>query len=894
MGGEGIPLAPLADLLRNVRRTKPDVLVDRPTYAPLTEWITQGPASHGSAAGALFAPLLELLSDLGHDGAVVVAFEDLHWADPLTWDLFDFLARNLVDEPVVLVGTYRANEVGAHPQQRRRLGEIARLPAADRVELGGLNRDEVAANIAVLTGEAARAGFVDEILARGQGNPFFTAELVAAHRNGQAIPAVLSDLIASDLDDLDASSRSVVGVIAVVGRDTPHDLLARVADVESDSLEAALRAAIDAQLVVVDRTTEAYRFRHALIGEVVYDELLPPERQRVHRRVADAFAVQAPDVLARADRAGELAFHLDKAGDRAAAFDAQLRAADAAETLAPAAALGHLERAFELWDSAGEPGAAANRGDRLWQAAELASGAAGNERAADLAREAFRYGDPARGAAWGHERLGRYLWAAGHLDESAAEFATAASLLPDDVGTEAAPVFAGLGQADLMLGRYDEAAERSQRVFELLTAPEADALAWSMACRILGIVVDHEGDPIRGVELCREAVESAPSAQARAFAVLYLGVALLDAGRYQEAVDLMFDAAAEARLTGLDSSFGGYIDAVTAEGLFRLGRWPEAATVLRTSEGSEAFPLGEIRLGIAGALLAAGRGEGDRARALLAQAEVRPIDPFHRWFVDRAVAEVSLSLGDWAKAAAVADGALAREVTALWQARFVMYSAVAEVELALDARARLEPIDLDVIAARLRERLDAAHDAVKRGRNGDEALDITAHLAHAAAALTRLVDPDPEVWAESARHWASLGDPYWLATARLREAEAAAAVGATARASDALREAHQLAAALGAVRLMTDIEAVSRRTRLSLEAPVTAALDDVAIDRLGLTPREGEVLSLVATGQTNRQIGETLFVSEKTASVHVSNILRKLGVTSRVDAAAVAQRLGVT
>ena len=154
--------------------------------------------------------------------------------------------------------------------------------------------------------------------------------------------------------------------------------------------------------------------------------------------------------------------------------------------------------------------------------------------------------------------------------------------------------------------------------------------------------------------------------------------------------------------------------------------------------------------------------------------------------------------------------------------------------------------------------------------------------------------PDPEAWAEAARRWAHLADPYWLASARVREAEAAAAAGATARAAETLREAHQLAARLAAEPLMTDIEAVSRRTRLSIEPPVVAVLEKVAIDQLGLTPREAEVLSLVAAGQTNRQIGEALFVSEKTASVHVSNILRKLGVSSRVDAAAVAQRLGVT
>jgi DNA-binding NarL/FixJ family response regulator len=893
MGGELIPLAPLAELLRNVRRTDPSAL-SQSTLAPLGDWIAPGAASKASAAGALFAPLLQLVADLGADGAVVVAFEDLHWADPLTWDLFDYLARNLVDEHVVLVGTFRANEVGANPQQRRRLGEIARLPATQRIHLEGLSRDELTEKIRALLGRVPPGKLIDEILARGQGNPFFTAELVAAHMGGQTIPAVLSDLIAAELEGLDAIGRAVMGVIAVVGHDTGHDLVMRVAEVDADRLEQALHAAIDAQLVLVDRETDTYRFRHALIGEVVYDELLPPERQRLHRRIADALADQPSHMLARADRASELAFHLDRAGDRPAAFAALLLAADAAETVAPAAALRHLERALELWDSAGEPAATAYRGDRLWQAAELASGAAGNERAADLARQALQYGPPPRGAAWGHERLGRYLWAAGHIEDCATEFATAAGLLPADPGPEAAPVFAGLGQAELMLGHYDGAAARSQSVFDLLTDAEADPLAWAMAKRVVGIVVDHRGDPARGVELCREAVETAPSALTRMLAVLYLGVALLDSGAYQEAINEMLDAAAEARLTGLDRSFGGYLDALAAEGLIRLGRWTDADTILGQSEGTEAFPLGEIRLALAGAMLASRRGDRDRAHTLLAQAEAGPVDPFHRWFLDRAAAEVHLALREWGEAAAVAERALSRGPVAVWQARFVMYRTVAEVELALDARARREPLDADAIAARLVGGINTARNAADAGQGTEEASEAAAQLAHAAAAVTRLHDSDPDAWAEAAHRWAQLADPYWLASARVREAEAAAGAGATARAAETLREAHQIAGRLAAEPLLSDIEAVSRRTRLSVEAPVVAVLEKAAIDQLGLTPREAEVLSLVAGGQTNRQIGEALFVSEKTASVHVSNILRKLGVSSRVDAAAVAQRLGVT
>ena len=323
--------------------------------------------------------------------------------------------------------------------------------------------------------------------------------------------------------------------------------------------------------------------------------------------------------------------------------------------MAPGAALRHLERAFELWDAAGGAASGDRRSDRLWQAAELASGTASNERAAALAREAFRHGPPPRGVAWGHERLGRYLWASGHLDESTIEFEAAAALIADEAGPHAAAVYAGLGQAELMLGRYDSAEARARRVFELLPTPAADPQAWAMARRVLGIVVDYRGDPDEGVRLCRDAVVTAPSALTRALAVLYLGVSLLDAGRYNDAVNEMLDAAADAHLTGLDRSFGGYLDALAAEGLIRLGRWSEADTVLGRSEGAPTLPVGMIRLARSGAMLAARRGDRAGALRLLAEAEAQPVDPFHRSFLDEAAADVHLIFGEWAETASIAQ-----------------------------------------------------------------------------------------------------------------------------------------------------------------------------------------------------------------------------------------------
>src|SRR5690606_6321852 len=188
------------------------------------------------------------------------------------------------------------------------------------------------------------------------------------------------------------------------------------------------------------------------------------------------------------DRAGELAFHLDRSGDLDGAFAALLAAADAAEAVAPGAAFAHLARAFELWDAVGERVGATSRSERLWQAAELATSTVGNPRAVELARAAFEAGPPRLGAAWGHERLGRYLWASGQLEQSRVEFAHAAELLADEDDPTAAVVWAGLGQAELMSGNHDRAERWCEKVFGVVPASGDDPAAWGMARRVLGIV----------------------------------------------------------------------------------------------------------------------------------------------------------------------------------------------------------------------------------------------------------------------------------------------------------------------------------------------------------------------------------------------------------------------
>jgi tetratricopeptide (TPR) repeat protein len=824
IGGDIIALAPLVDLLRQVRRSARDVRTDTSDFAPLRDWFARVPELSEASQGGLFVAVLELLTLLAADDVVVVGFEDLHWADEVTWDLFEYLARNLIDERVVLVGTYRANEVDVRPTQRLRIAELSRLASVHRIHLEGLSPDEVSARVAALIGTTAPVALVDQVLARGQGNPFFTQELVAAHLAGETIPVVLSDLISAEIAGLDNVAREVLGAVGAIGRETNHDLLRAIVDGTEGELETAVRTVIDLQLLVVDH--DAYRFRHPLVGEVVYADLLPPQRQRLHRKIAETLPQQSAERVRRADLVGELAFHLDRSGDRLGAFLALLDAADAAEAVAPAAAFRHLERAFQLWETLDETETLASRSDRLWQAADIATSTVGNKRAADLARAAFTAGLPPLGAAWGHERLGRYLWSSGQIEESRVEFRLAADSLSGDEGAENALVFAGLGQAELMSGHYAAAEEWCMKVFDVVTDPADNPGAWVMARRVLGVVRSNAGEPDEAVALCREAVVAAASAQGRALATLYLCVALVDAGSYQAAINTGLDAVADGHITGLDGGFGCYFDSLAAESLIRLGRWSEAATVIARHPVANTLPVGLLRLARAEALLAARMGNTDRALAHLAEANALPVDGWHQSVLDASIAEVHLALGNWNEALHAADRGWEsnRKTSVLWAARFAMFSVVATVERTLDERARHHHLDVSETIRHLQARIDESRVLAAESRSGAQR-ETAAHLAHAKASLGRLTEPDVNAWVEARACWAEIGDRWMLASALLREAEAAAQTGAADRAAGSLQQAHAVASELSAALLLSEIDAVSRRTRISVEArPVWSSI----------------------------------------------------------------------
>jgi DNA-binding CsgD family transcriptional regulator/tetratricopeptide (TPR) repeat protein len=886
VGGDALALAPLVDLLRQVQRRPPADGAEMPAMRALAAALQ--PGAGVPEQGNVLALVLDLVAELGAAGPVLVGVEDLHWGDAASWDVFEHLARNLVDEPIVLVGTYRPDDIARQPALRRRLAELSRLSTVQRVALGGLDRHAIALHAAAVLGIPAPPSLVDELLRRGNGNPFFTEELVAAHLAGETIPALLSELLEADVAALDAEGRHVLGAVAAVGRDTDAALLARVVDLDETACEAAVRAALDARLLVVDPGTDAYRVRHPLIGEVAYAALLPSERRRLHRSIADTLRDDPTLALTATDAAGELAFHLDRAGDPAGAFEASLIAADAAEMVAPATCLAHLERAFALWDVHATGDRAAEHIDRLWRAADIATATVGNLRAFELATQAMTLGPPPQGAAWAHERLGRYLWGIGDIERSAKAYAEAAALATADEGSDAPSAYAGLAQADLMFCRFDEAERWARRALDRVD--EHDRATWSMASRVLGVLEVVHGSTTEGLARCRAAVVAADAPHRRALATTYLAVALLDAGRTEEAVTVALDGAADAQRAGFESSFATYLSGAAAHGLLRLGRWNEADAVLAPMTAVDAMPVGAIQLGSSSAVLAARRGHAALAREHAARLASVPSDPWHDAVVRAAMVEVHLAARAWGAAADVATAALADDGArgVRWAPRFTMAMMVAATEQVLDAVARREPVDVEARAAELRGLVDRAREGL-----GATSTVAAAELAYAMATLTRLADPDPDAWSRAADAADALGDPWLAASARVHEADAAARAGEAARAVDALRSAHEIATRLGARPMLDDIDALARRARITVAATPAPVLDVLGLARLGLTPREAEVLALVAAGRTNREVGAELYVSEKTASVHVSNILRKLGVTSRVDAAAVAQRLGI-
>jgi predicted ATPase len=350
----------------------------------------------------VFDAVRALLVRLAERAPVLLVLEDLHWADPSTRELLVFLHRTLHVGRVLMIGSYRADELFRRHPLRPWLAELSRRPDIEHLALGPFSRSELAEHLASVRGQLLPAAAVDRILARSEGNPFYAEELLAAGADQAAVllPWSLAEVLLGRVEGLSDPAKQLLRAAAVAGRQVGHGLLAQAAGLSELELEQALREAIDARLVVADAASERYGFRHALLQEALYGDLLPSERVRLHATFARLLveAADASDGDGMVGPAAELAYHCLASHDVAGALRASVQAAAEAEAAAaPAEVLRHLEQALALWQQVADAVAVtgSDRVGLLLRAAEAASDAGDRERAVALTQEAIEGIDPA-------------------------------------------------------------------------------------------------------------------------------------------------------------------------------------------------------------------------------------------------------------------------------------------------------------------------------------------------------------------------------------------------------------------------------------------------------------------------------------------------------------------
>src|SRR5262249_15366381 len=420
--------------------------------------------------------------------------------------------------PVLVVGTFRSDELHRLHPLRGLLGELARNRRVVRVELPRFTRAELAEQLAALAGADPPARVADDIFARSEGNPFFAEELLLAgeDRGLGALPSSLREVLLTRVVRLGRGTQQLLRVAAAAGPGTTQPLLAEVAGLDEAARLDGLREAVDQQLLLPEPGGEGYVFRHALVAEAVYSELLPGERVRLHTALAGALEAGLEPGGPPAGRTARLAYHWSAAGEQPRALAASVAAASAAERVyALAEAQLPLERVLGLGTRV--PGAEARAGMarvRLRSRCAEAAYAAGDvARAVQLVRQALPLVDEVRQpqrAGLLHEQLARYLRLLG--DPAAlGEQQEAVRLVAPAPSAERARVLGSLARLLVYVDRFAEARELAEEAVAIAgqvgaRAEEADARA------ALGGPLVQLGDPDAGLAELEAAVRLATQA----------------------------------------------------------------------------------------------------------------------------------------------------------------------------------------------------------------------------------------------------------------------------------------------------------------------------------------------------------------------------------------------
>jgi DNA-binding CsgD family transcriptional regulator len=917
LGAEGLPFAPFAAMLRELVRDlgADGVAALLPAQAThefarlLPEFGEAGAETDPAFARArLFEQMLTLLERLAEAGPVVMIIEDAHWADRSTRDLMAFLiGSQQVLDGVLIVVSYRSDELHRTHPLRPLLAELTRLGWVERMELPRLGRLQADELVARITGREPEPRLADQIYQRAEGNPLFVEELLCCDGGlTTELSESLRDLLLAGVQRLPEETQELLRAASAGGQRSSHALLAAVTGLDGDDLARGLRPAVAANVLRADE--DGYTFRHELGREAIYDDLLPGERTRLHTRFAEALGSDA-GLVAPGRGLIEQAHHWYHAHDTGWALVSAWQAAAAAgHALAHAEQLTLLARVLELWDKV--PDAAERIGashlDVLEQAAAAAKGAEEPERGIAFASAALKEIDPAAEpvrAALLLETRAKLGDLNGRADP-AADLRAALELVPAGLG-DAARARVLVSEARYLAephgpeGRVaaEEALSLAQRVGDAAT--QVSALC-ELAC-----IESHSGNDLAALAMLAEARSLAGKSGALRpllHAAINESHVLEGLGEHERAAEVARAGIASARDYGLARSTGTFLAINVAEPLVSLGRWDEAIEVIEHALALSPPRINRLALRMLAGGIALRRGDlagarelADAARAGLGRVGKQGCREGQYYLpLAQLEAELSLAEGRPADARDVVTAAadrfdLVHDPRYAWPLLAVGARACATVPAVRGPAVAEGPGDLLGRLRTLAAKMDAWGPVQLAGRLtfaaeagselGDEA-DGGPVLAHGPA-LAR--------WDLAAAAWERAAQPYQTAAAMLRAANAAMTAGDRDAAAQRLRPAAELADQLGARPLAEEVGLFARSARFALGAGRDAT--SPAPRPLGLTARESEVLRLVAAGRSNPEIAAELYISAKTASVHVSNILAKLGVGSRGEAAAAAYRL---
>jgi DNA-binding CsgD family transcriptional regulator/tetratricopeptide (TPR) repeat protein len=918
LSGGGLPYGPIVDALRELTRGLDPTEVDEP-FGPAPTDLPRllpaaAPARSTEPAGAfaqsrLFESILRFLDRLAQEQPVVLILEDAHWADRSTLDVLVFLVRMVRDERLLVVATYRSDEL--HPQHplQPALAELNRSRHVESIELAPFDREDLSRLLGGILDRPPSPTTVQRIFARSGGNAFLAEELLATEgkQTAEELPRQLQGILLARVAALAEDTKEVLRLTATVGRPVEHHLLSASSQLPEERLLIATREAVDRQVLRTEQDT--YRFRHVLLQQAVYAELLPGERLRLHTAVANALT-EDPDASALRRTSAELAHHWSVVGDHTRALGASIAAARAAaEVYGFAEAHHHYEGALSLWPRTAN--AHIQTGltlpHLLLESAEAARWTGQADRAAALLQESLTdmgpHLEPARGG-FLRARLAEYQSEAGDSKAALASYEEAARLVADEpASAEKARVLAGHGTELMRQAQYSASRALCEQAIAVARAIGAQAEE-GRALNTLGCDLSALGNPEAGIAALRQALtlsEAAGGFDDIFRAYLNLSAVLdLDAGRPQDALEVTRQGLARMRQLGLElAPPSTTLRTSLAWGLWDLGHWQEAEQLVSEALTQALPATWELELQLLAGRLHIARGrfhqsheQGQSAARLVEQLN----DARSDIFLQRYLADLAIWQGDYDLARSLVARALEQlggtedhmvEVRLCWTGLRGTADAAEQIR---DRRGR--PSELRDLHATGKQLL--AHARRSLGLLGGNLSELRANAAACEAEFTRVqLRSDSQQWEATVASWDALSRPYEAAYARWRQAEALFASKAPRAAASLLRQAHHAMVQLGERPLRHEIERLAQRTRIDLQPPSTgvkpASTSHVADH--GLTPREEQVLRHLMEGRTNRQIARALFITEKTASVHVSNIMSKLGAANRSEAAAIAHRL---